>query len=195
MSYEINTTESDCYKGSTCLINKLNIRDKVILAKIEADITFAKAAQLESKGLNEEFSTAYYKSIHKYLFEDLYDWAGCFRKINISKKGTRFADWKELNELCDKLFLRLKGLNYLKGLSLQEFVNEITDVYCSLNMLHPFREGNGRTERILISQLVRYNGYTIDFSKIDKDLLLLATIQSAQGVTDNLKSIIFDAVK
>lgn len=62
----------------------------------------------------------------------------------------------------------------------------MVDLYCTLNILHPFREGNGRTERIFISQLIRFNGYDIDFSDIDTDYLMFATIQSAQGITDNL---------
>lgn len=56
----------------------------------------------------------------------------------------------------------------------------------AMNILHPFREGNGRTERIFISQLIRFNGYDIDFSDIDTDYLMFATIQSAQGITDKL---------
>lgn len=56
----------------------------------------------------------------------------------------------------------------------------------AINILHPFREGNGRAERIFISQLIRFNGYDIDFSDIDTDYLMFATIQSAQGITDNL---------
>ena len=66
------------------------------------------------------------------------------------------------------------------------FVENIVDLYCTLNILHPFREGNGRTERIFISQLIRFNGYDIDFSDIDTDYLMFATIQSAQEITDNL---------
>lgn len=56
----------------------------------------------------------------------------------------------------------------------------------AINILHPFREGNGRTERIFISQLIRFNGYDIDFSDIDTDYLMFATIQSAQEITDKL---------
>lgn len=56
----------------------------------------------------------------------------------------------------------------------------------AMNILHPFREGNGRTERIFISQLIRFNGNDIDFSDIDTDCLMFSTIQSAQGITDNL---------
>lgn len=59
----------------------------------------------------------------------------------------------------------------------------------AINILHPFREGNGRTERIFISQLIRFNGYDIDFSDIDTDYLIFATIQSAQGITDKLMNL------
>lgn len=69
------------------------------------------------------------------------------------------------------------------------FVENIVDLYCTLNILHPFREGNGRTERIFISQLIRFNGYDIDFSDIDTDYLMFATIQSAQGITDKLMNL------
>lgn len=74
-------------------------------------------------------------------------------------------------------------------MSFDNFVENIVDLYCTLNMLHPFREGNGRTERIFIAQLIRFNGYDIDFSEIDCDYLMIATIQAAQGVTDNLTEI------
>lgn len=59
----------------------------------------------------------------------------------------------------------------------------------AINILHPFREGNGRTERIFISQLIRFNGYDIDFSDIDTDYLMFATIQSAQGITNKLANL------
>ena len=195
MKYELNPITSDCYDGTSCLINKLNIKDEKILDQIEADITFAKTAELESIPIDGSFDTDHYKAIHKYLFEDLYDWAGEFRTVNLSKKGTTFADYNEIKTLCDKTFDRIKLLNYYQGLSFSDFINEIVDLYCGLNMIHPFREGNGRTQRIFIAQIIRYNKYRINFSKIDKDLLMIATIQSAQGVTDNLRKIFEQNIK
>ena len=195
MSYDIDTLTIDCYEGTTCLINKFNIRDTAVLAQVEADITFAKAVELEKSPMEGEFSKEYYQAIHRFLFEDLYDWAGTFRTIDFSKKGTQFTDCTKLDDLFDKLFMRLKGMNYLKGIPFDKFIDEIVDVYCSLNMLHPFREGNGRTQRAFIAELIRYNGYTINFSKMDKDLLMIATIQSAQGVTDHLRNIFAESVK
>ncbi len=93
------------------------------------------------------------------------------------------------------MFSRIKLLDFFRGLPFEKFVTEIVDLYCSLNMLHPFREGNGRTQRVFIAQLIRFNGYEINFSEVDKDLLMIATIQAAQGVTDNLQRIFEENIK
>lgn len=186
MSYSINSITDDFYEGTTCLVNKLGIKNEKQLSEIEADITFAKTSKLEEIPLKGNFDLEHYKSIHKFLFEDLYSWAGELRKINISKKGTNFANADELEYLCTECFQRLKENNYYRNTDFDSFVENIVDLYCTLNILHPFREGNGRTERIFISQLIRFNGYDTDFSGIDTDYLMFATIQSAQEITDNL---------
>ena len=195
MTYDLDSITSDCYEGTTCLVNKFDIMDEKILSRIETDITFAKSAELEQNPIEGNFDTKHYKAIHKYLFEDLYDWAGTFRTINMSKKGTSFIDHEKLDETCERCFSRLRSNNYLKGLDYDSFVEEIVDLYCLLNIIHPFREGNGRVERIFITQLIRHNGYELNFSEIDTDLLMIATIQAAHGVNNNLKMIIKDSMK
>ena len=80
------------------------------------------------------------------------------------------------------------------NLDFDEFVDELVDLYCTLNHIHPFREGNGRTQRVFITQLVRYNECDINFSDIDTDELMIATIQSAQGVTDYLRDILYRSI-
>lgn len=194
MAYDINPTTSDCYKGTSCLINKFGITNEKQLSEIEADITLAKASKLEENPLDGNFDTEHYKSIHRYLFEDLYDWAGKFRTINISKKGTKFADAEDLDDLCNRLFGRLKSNNYFHNMDFENFVENIVDLYSSLNIIHPFREGNGRTERIFIAQLIRKNGYDINFSSIDSDFLMIATIQAAQGISNNLVNIFYNNI-
>lgn len=189
MTYNLNSINDDCYEGTSCLINKFGIADENKLSEIEANITLVKSAQLEENPINGSFDTNHYKNIHRYLFEDLYDWAGKFRTINISKKGTSFADTNEIESLCNNCFKRLKEYNYFQNMNFENFIENIVDLYCTLNIIHPFREGNGRTQRIFISQLIRYNGYDINFSDIDSDYLMIATIQSAQGFTDNLSDI------
>ena len=195
MAYDIDSITEDCYEGTACLINKFNVKDERVLSALEAEITFAKSAKLEVEPIMGNYDEKHYKSIHKFLFGDLYDWAGEFRKINLSKKGTKFVDCNKLNDLSKRIFSRIKELKFYRDLSFDEFITEIVDLYCSLNMLHPFREGNGRTQRIFLAQLIRYNDYDINFSEVDKDLLLIATIQSAQGITDNLRKIFEENIK
>jgi cell filamentation protein len=195
MGYSIEASSDSCYPNTTCLINKFNIKDDKKLAEIEAEITFAKAAVLESEEVRPPFDFEYYKSIHRFLFEDLYDWAGELRRVDISKKGTSFCPAKELEHLCKACFNRLQKENYFKDFSRERFVEEIVDFYVSTNFLHPFREGNGRTQRIFISKLIKYNGYDFNFSNINPDLLMIATIKAANGITDDLYNIFSSEIK
>ena len=84
------------------------------------------------------------------------------------------------------IFNRLKKLNYFVDLSKDEFAIEIADLYNSLNLLHPFREGNGRTQRVFFTQLIRNAGYSIDYSEFNSEFLMVGSIQAASGVMDNL---------
>ena len=195
MGYSIEAATADCYDGTTCLINKFGIKDDKQLSFVESQITFAKGSELENNPIKGNFDFEHYKSIHKYLFDEIYDWAGQIRKVNISKKGTKFAKADEIEQLADACFSRLKSKNYFKAQKFDEFIENITDFYCVTNMLHPFREGNGRTQRIFISQLIRNAGYDIDFLDINTDDLMTATIQASNGVDVYLKEIFANAVK
>ena len=86
MSYKITASSDNCYEGTTCLINKLDIRDEKVLVETETAITFAKASMLEENPIDGSFDFAHLKEIHKFLFCDLYDWAGEIRTVDISKK-------------------------------------------------------------------------------------------------------------
>ncbi len=195
MSYSITALTDDYYNGTNCLINKLNIQSEEQLAKIEASITMAKTAELERKPISNSFDFEHYKQIHKYLFEDLYDWAGYIRTVDISKKGTYFTPAENIETVASSCFDRLKKYNYFKNIDFDDFIENIVDFYCSTNMLHPFREGNGRTQRIFIAQLIRFCGYDINFSEIDADELMVATIHSANGINDYLKEIFKEHIK
>ena len=194
MGYSIDAITDGCYKGTTCLINKFGIKDENLLNRIEGDIAFAKATELEANPLLLGFDFEHYKAIHKFLFEEIYDWAGTPRKINISKKGTKFVPADQIPAAADAIFGRLKKKNCFKDQNKKDFVDDITDFYFSTNMLHPFREGNGRTQRIFISQLIRYCGYSFNFFDFDPDELLIATIQSSNGDNTLLKNMFFEKI-
>ena len=194
MAYSIDSIPDNCYEGTSCLINKLNIRDEEKLNFVESQITIHKTAELANAQDFGNFDFSHYKAIHKDLFNELYEWAGEIRTVNMSKKGTNFVDVSEIESVASACFKRLQDKNYFKNQEFDIFVEDIVDFYCTTNMLHPFREGNGRTQRIFISQLIQFNGYSIDFDKIDTDELMMATIQAANGIDDNLKRIFKNAI-
>ena len=154
MSYNLNVSNADCYEGTTTLINKLGIKDEKELKNSEALITAYKAASLINEPLAHDFGFENYKALHRVLFEDLYEWAGKPRMIALSKTSTVFTVPERIEELGGLIFTRLKKLDYFTKLPQNEFITEIADLYHSLNMLHPFIEGNGRTERVFFVQLI-----------------------------------------
>jgi cell filamentation protein len=113
----------------------------------------------------------------------------------MSKKGTSFAQADKIPTLMNACFKKLKDNDSFRNNSFDEFVENMVDFYQVTNMIHPFREGNGRTQRLFITQLIRHNGYDINFADMDSDELMIATIQAANGVKDNLIRIFSDSIK
>ena len=194
MGYSIDPISANCYSGTTVLINKFDIREEGKLNEVEGVLTSARYAEWLRAPKAKTFDFDHYKAIHRFLFSDLYDWAGEVRTVNISKKGTQFAPVEQIESQAMQIFEQLKTQNFFKGLSRNEFVDEIVDFYCVTNFLHPFREGNGRTQRVFLTQLIRNASYDISFADMDTDLLMIATIQSAQGVTDLLKAVFSESI-
>lgn len=194
MGYSIDPISANCYPDTTVLVNKFDIRDERKLNEIESVISSARHFEWLDAPKSIAFDFNHYKSIHRFLFSDLYDWAGEVRTVNISKKGTRFIQAENIEGQAALIFKRLREHNYFKGLSHSEFVEEVVDFYCVTNALHPFREGNGRTQRTFLTQLVRNAGYSINFADMDTELLMIATIQSAQGITDLLKRVFDESI-
>lgn len=193
--YSLDPLQDDCYENSTVLKNKFNIRDAKQLDIMELSVTsmlIAKAA-IEIPFENVDFD--FYKNLHKYIFADIYDWAGTVRTVDMSKKGTNFCAADKINERGQRIFQRLSNLNFLKDIKGDTFIVEFTDLYCDLNYLHPFREGNGRTQRLFLSMLVSHLGMSLDFAQIDADYLMIATIKSVSGDIFMLRDIFREYIK
>ena len=185
MAYSLNPSSDNCYEGTTCLINKLGIRDEEKLAEIEAQITFAKTVMLEENPIIGDFDFEHFKRIHGFLLCDLYEWAGQIRTVDISKKRTKFLDAASIENIATKCFAKVKN-GYFENLPFGEFAKRIAEFYNDVNYIHPFREGNGRTQRIYFRQLIRHYGYDINFADVDTDELMIATIRASGGVMDFL---------
>lgn len=195
MAYSIDSSSDSCYEGTTCLINKLDIRDEALLSQTESAYTLAKASYLELHPLAGNFDLAHYRAIHRFLFSDLYEWAGELRQIDISKKGTSFVPAADIERCADAYFSRASQINFSK-MDERETAVELADLYSTLNMIHPFREGNGRVQRIFFRQWVKHQlGFDIDFSLVDPDDFMIATIYAAQGVMDDLIDIFSELIE
>lgn len=188
MAYSIKASSNGCYEGTTCLINKLGIRDEALLAQTESAYTFARASYLELHPLVGDFDLAHYQSIHRFLFSDLYEWAGELRQVDLSKRGTVFVPAMDIERCANAYFLRASRIDFF-ALSRREAAAELADLYSTLNMIHPFREGNGRVQRIFFRQWVSHLGFDIDFTDIDTDRFMVATIYAAQDIIDDLVDI------
>lgn len=183
-----------CYPGTTVLKNKLNIMNIEKLQIYEAKITAAKSLGLRKKGITGDFDVKHIKQIHKYLFEDIYPFAGEFRTENIAKGEFRFAQSEYIEPELENLLNKLKKENYLEGLDKKELAIKLAYYLAELNVLHPFREGNGRTNREFIRQLALKNGYQLDLKKAKAEEILEASIESIVD-TKKLEEIIYECLQ
>lgn len=153
------------------LDNKMGINSQIELAKVEEKITKIRAIKLYESGELDNFEIGTFNGlsgIHKYLFEDIYDFAGRVREVNISIGNFRFASIMYLEDA-------LKQIDNMP----QSNFDEIIDKYIEMNIAHPFREGNGRSTRIWLDLILKNEiGKVIDWSKVEKQDYLLAMERS-----------------
>lgn len=182
-----------CYPNSEVLVNKFDVRVGTELFKIENDITIYKLYLLREKGITGNFDVEHFINIHKFIFEDIYPFAGLYRNENIAKDNFMFANWEFIEENMKVIFDELKNENYLADLDKEKFAERLTYYMAELNVLHPFREGNGRTTREFIRQLALKNGYNLNLSEFDAKDILNASIESVVNM-EKLQKIIFEAL-
>lgn len=153
------------------LENKLGITSSPELAEAEEKISKKKALELFEKGILDSLEAGTFaslKAIHKYLFEDIYDFAGELRTVNLAKSNFRFAPLMYLEAA-------LANIDEMP----QSNFDEIIEKYVEMNVAHPFREGNGRSTRIWLDHILKMEiGKVVDWSKVDKEDYLLAMERS-----------------
>lgn len=154
----------------------MGIRDGALLAKAEREITIVSANEIEFQP--PPYDLAYLCSLHYQLFNDLYDWAGSIRIIDISKGGTRFCRVDRIKPEANKVFQALSERSWLEGTNRTELVPQIAEFYGDLNVVHPFREGNGRAQRLLFEHIIINAGYEIDWWQVDEHEWLRANIDA-----------------
>jgi cell filamentation protein len=175
---------------SRVLRNRFGIADAVELERVEADLVAARTRELSNTPLTGKFDLAHLKAIHGFLFGDIYAWAGQLRTVDISKGENRFAHHAYLESAAVPIFERLSAEKCLSGFDAEEFCSRAAFYLGELNALHPFREGNGRTQREFVQLLARRNGYLLLWKKANRDELLRASIDSFRGDLTRLRGIL-----
>lgn len=175
-SYSYEWDREYCYPNSNVLINKLNIQDADALHTAEREITSLRLAAAKMQPIKGKFDMRHLQGIHAYLFGDIYNWAGKLRHVNIAK-GNQFCLAMNLDIYGYNLFKKLEQEHYL--IDAGENVPHRLAYYLSeINVLHPFREGNGRTQRLFIEYLAAVAGFRVDFSQTSAEEMIIASANS-----------------
>jgi cell filamentation protein len=156
-----------CYPDSDVLINLLDIRDAEKLVEAEAEFTAERYRTYEPANHSlSDFSFEHLKHLHFHLFQDLYEWAGKPRDVDISKGNTRFCTWTRIEPEADKLFRTIPAFSDYQART--ELIENVSDLFCGLNLLHPFREGNGRVLRFFFEEMLFTLGHDVTWPRISQ---------------------------
>lgn len=166
-----------CYPDSDVLKNRMGIRDKEQLGRLEQRLTMLRILELVDKPIQGKFDLKHLQAIHKYIFQDVYEWAGKTRKVDIAK-GNMFCNVKFIESQAEEIFGKLKKENYLQGLDEKEISLRLAYYFSEVNALHPFREGNGRCQREFARTLALNAGYVINFANVNSEEMLKASEDS-----------------
>ncbi len=168
-----------CYPPDyTVLKNKFDLRDAVALERVERRFAVERATQGVPLG---NFDLEHLCSIHHHLFQDIYEWAGQIRSVEISKAGNQFQLRRYILKGMADVHQRLEAINFLKGLGPEGFAAEAGKILGDINYVHPFRDGNGRAQALYLKQLASEAGHPIDLTRIDKAHWINASVAAYAG--------------
>ena len=178
------------YEGTNVLKNKLGITNYDELKKAEKNISVKKLIELYLNPINMDFNAKHLCEIHKFIFEDIYDFAGKYRYVNIGKTRTAsFCNYTKIENSLNFLLNNIDNIILNRAKSDFLYAEALAEVYHHLISIHPFREGNGRTIREFIREYVNAKNYyfenyeyTLDFSKVDKEKFFEGTVNPSSSI-------------
>lgn len=156
--------------GSTVLRNKLGIEDPQALAGAENDLLEFRIAQLRERPIlvRRSYDLPHLQALHRHLFQDVYEWAGDLRTVGLARGGGEsFIPPLDIARPVEHVAQRIRESDFLRTLRSEEVPQEVAYLYDYLNFAHPFREGNGRTQREFFSQLLSVAGYGLGWQLIE----------------------------
>ena len=182
-----------CYPDSDVLINLLNLKDGDELVEAEIAFTAERYRTYQSKLTSiEEFTFSHLKFLHFYLFQDLFRWAGQLREVDISKGETRFCTVPRIEIEGEKLFKLIPALSQID--EQEKLIEEVASLFCEINLLHPFREGNGRVQRFFFEEMLFVLGYDLTWPELTKEQWVEANIAGVYLDLEPLKTIFRRAI-
>ncbi|MDW3716617.1 MULTISPECIES: putative adenosine monophosphate-protein transferase Fic [Pseudomonas] len=165
-----------CYPATRVLRNRLGLTSDAALNRAERSLSEIAASEIEFA--LPPYDLAALQRIHRQLFADVYDWAGELRTLDISKGDTHFCVQQRIEPEAGKIFAALEKASWLEGLPRDELVIAAAEYFGDLNVIHPFRDGNGRAQRILFEHLIVNAGYEISWWSVEADEWLRANIEA-----------------
>ncbi|AUU83017.1 putative adenosine monophosphate-protein transferase Fic [Leclercia adecarboxylata] len=182
-----NDRDPYLYPGLNVMRNRLGIRQAERLAQAAYQFTALRAATLGLGPLLR--GLPHLCAIHQHIYQDIFDWAGDIREMDIYQGDTRFCHFAYIEKEGNALMQDLEEEGYLVGLEREEFINRLSHYYCEINVLHPFRIGNGIVQRIFFEQLAIHAGYQLDWRDIDPEEWAQANQSGAMGDLSALNAI------
>lgn len=163
-----------CYPGTCVLRNKLGLQDEGLLDEAERELSEIAAGTIVFEPAPYRLTSL--QGIHKALFSDLYEWAGGIRTVKIRKDQTLFCSPDRIIPEATRIFSSMERADWFCNLSRTDFIQGIAEAFGDLNVIHPFREGNGRAQRILFEQVIINAGFTVDWWRVDESAWIPANV-------------------
>ena len=172
------------------LKNKHYIQDEKLLEELERITVATRIVQLRENPIKGNFDLAHLRKIHRHLFQDIYDWAGKIRTVDISKGNSRFCSYHLIQSYSETIAKKFKQQQW-QNIAPKQFSEQSAYFLGEYNAVHPFREGNGRVIREMIGQLAKQNGYIIHWENITQDEMIKASeISTTLGNNQLLEKLI-----
>ena len=194
MSFSTANMDPYVYPETNVLRNLRDIRDAGQLSKFEAIATTRRTVELEHEPIQGQFDARHLQAIHNHIFQDVYEWAGDFRTVNISKSGDPFAFHEYIVSSLDKMCGELKREWHLTGSDLERFAIRGAYYLGEMNAIHPFRDGNGRAQREFVRQLGLRNGLMMDWNKVSREEMIEASRRSLRVDNAGLEQVLRKAL-
>lgn len=182
-----------CYPPDYAVLkNRLGLRDSKALDRAERRLVYLRQAEDIPTG---DFDLAHLRAIHRHLFQDVFDWAGQIRTVEISKGGSQFQFMRYIETGMADVHRRIKTHDYLRNLDPDEFADLAAEILGDINYVHPFREGNGRTQVLFIKQLAERAGHDLDLTKIRPDAWMHASREAHQANYQPLRQCLRETIR